>query len=148
MLCTASVMGLLTRNWVLWGSIAHAELVTQSLLRGCLRGHAIAGQPNSNGLHTLPLWIAARGGLQVSVVAAGLVIVTDCYVLHDSLEIIRGQASCVYSILFIRLEILWWINHRSFAYSFCCLVFVFFFFFLEWNMAQNNTVHAEVLLLF
>lgn len=87
---------------------------------GCLRSHAIAGQPNSNGLHTLLLGIAARGGLQVSVVAVGLVIVADSCVLHDSLEIICGQASCVYSILFSRLEILWWINHRRFSYSFCC----------------------------
>lgn len=86
-----------------------AQLPVLSLLLshgGCLRGHAIAGQPNSNGLHRLLLGIAARGGLQVSVVAAGLVIFTDSYVLHDSLEIICGQASCVYSALFSRLEIL------------------------------------------
>lgn len=73
---------------------------------GCLRGHAIAGQPNSIGLHTLLLGIAARGGLQVSGVDAGLVIVIDSCVCHDSLEKICGQASCVYDILFSKLEIL------------------------------------------
>lgn len=75
---------------------------------GCLRGHAIAGQPNSNRSHTLLLGIAARRGLQVS--AAGLIIVTVSCVPHDSLEINCGQAPCVYSVLCSRLEILWWIN--------------------------------------
>lgn len=73
---------------------------------GCWRAPATAGQPNPKWAADIAVGGSSKRRLQVSAEAAALVVVTDSCVPHDSLEIICGQASCVYSVPFSRLEIL------------------------------------------